>query len=76
MLYLSNTYVCVIIQQDINVLGGNSYIELWDLKYGRIAGIYDRVFFSLDEFNIIDAKVMPENHVLYLLDYYSGIYQL
>lgn len=68
--------MCVIVLQDITILGGNSYIELWDTQYGRIVGVYDRVFLGLSELNIIDAKVMPENRVLYLLDYSTGIYQL
>lgn len=34
----------------------NSYVELWDVKYGRVAAVYDRVFLAETVLNIIDAK--------------------
>lgn len=51
VLYLSTTMAAHVIMNPLN-----SYVELWDVKYGRVAAVYDRVFLGETVLNIIDAK--------------------
>lgn len=52
----------------------NSYIELWDVKNGRVMGIYDRTFLSLVLLNIMDVQMTGGS--LFILDYETGVYEL
>lgn len=65
--YMENDYCAVVVFNPYN-----SYIELWDVKNGRIVGIYDRTFFSVAILNIMDVQMT--GGALFILDYETGVY--
>ena len=50
--YLGDDRLSVIYMHHVN-----SYVELWNMKYFFLIGVYDRVFLRLPILQIVDAQI-------------------